>query len=556
MLTILQSEFIFSTKGLLFYTIIALILWFLRDYSQWRSNRLNNKDSTNIPTLTSVKESLSDASTPKNQEQDNTEPLSLAHYILVTPFAALYIISRAILDALRYSIYFTLWSIERSIPYIDDWLFDFVTITLPNVCNKTEDWWLQQGRPACIRTKTHLQQHTIPNTVDALEIFFVTMYKIGCVVQASILDFVAAWKRFIHRHDWHQLATDLSDIAYTTIWAPLVWVVTRTTHLCHIVYTGIRATVVSIANEIKWIFTIAIPTIYTYLISTRLAKILYQGFNYTGQQLQRICFLIFQYILSPTLGRLLTWTVKAIDHFIILLQQHTIHAKLVRMYRYIAPNTVWIVLEMSSLLASSLEGARLLHHQLLHPAYQLMMKHLMPRLAIAYQAMVEGLCRWYETNLYPAWLQVYPYLNTPLYWIYTNLTVPVYREVYACLTAIATYLTQHLAAHIWTAITWLITVSTAFAQSAYSVIQVWLTKQAPVLARIIHTSYEWLIHSCDWNALQRDITTIVASFYEWVAEQSNLLYSSLERSLVTWANEQDGGQMKKSTEGITMKKVS
>jgi hypothetical protein len=568
MLAILKSKFIFSTKGLLFYAFIALILWFLRDYSQWRSKRLNtNNDSTfsnDIPTLASVKDSLSNASTLKNQANDDkqrydsTETLSLAHYILVTFFAALYIIGRAISDALRYSTYFALWSIERSIPYIDDWLFDFVTITLPSFCNKTEHWWIQQGKPACVRTKIHLQEHTIPNTVHGLEVFFIETYKVGCIVQTSILDFIAAWKRFIDRHDWHQLATDLSDIAYTAIWVPVALIVTRTTRLCQIVYAGIRAIFVSSVNELKWIITIAIPAIYNYLISTRLANILCKCFNYTTQHLQRICILVFEYVLCPTLGRLLTWTVKATDHFIVLLQQHTIHAKLARMYRYFAPNLVWVVSEMSSLFLSSLEGARLLHRELIHPALQLMMKHVMPRLAIAYQTMVDGVCRWYEANLYPAWLKVYPYLNAPLYWIYTNLTVPVYREIYTCLAATGTYLTRHLAVHVYTSISKLMQVSATFASRVYSIIQIWLTKQAPVLAKIIHTSYEWVIHSYDWHALQRDITAMVTLFYDWIANQSNLLYLSLERSLAVWANEQekDTVKLKKTTESITMKKLS
>lgn len=513
--------------------------------------------------VTVVNGSTSNTSTPRKQtkddrqEQDGKETLSLAHYILVTPFAALYIVGRAIMDTLRYSIYFTLWSIECSIPYIDDCLFDFVTITLPKSCSKIEQWWLQQGKPACFRTKIYLQQHSIPNTIDGLEVFFVGTYNVVCAAQAWTLEFIAVWNRFINRHDWHQLATDLSNIAYTTFWVPIVWIVTRTTHLCQIVYAGIRATVISITSEIHWILTVAIPAIHSYMISTRLAKILYQCFSCLNQQIQRICLLVFEYILSPTLGRLLTWTVKAIDSIIVLLQEHTIQAKLIHLYRYIAPNIVWVVLDISSLLVSSSLGARLLHFELIYPTYQLMMKHLMPRLAIAYQTMVSGLYRWYEAHLYPTWLNVYPYLNTPLYWIYTNLTVPVYREVYICLAATSHYLRQHLVTHIWTAMLQLIQVFATCAQRIHSFVQVWLTKQAPVLARIIRASYERVIHSCDWDRFQRDVATMITLFYDWVAEQSNVLYLSLERSLVTWANEQeDTLQMKKpTTDSITMKKL-
>ncbi|CAO3635326.1 unnamed protein product [Mucor fragilis] len=531
MLSILSLSFIFSIRGLIYISAIAFLTWLLQGYPSWRQDKLASlkADDTNIPaaaTTTTTTATTETEPTSKNTTTQNnassppTEKLSLAHYILVTPFAAFYIVGRAIFDTIRYSIYWLLWSCERTIPYLDDWLFDFVTVSVPRACIATEHWWTEQGKPACQRYTTYTQQHIIPNTVHGLE--------------AVAIEFVNAWRRFVDRHDWHQLATDLSNVAYKTCWVPAAWLVTRTTRLCKITYTGLRAMVISIGNDVHWTCTVAIPSVYNYIASTRAAQWVGRGSVTVWKGVEKSGIWISDHVLAPTIGRLLTFLVRSIDNLILLLQQRTIQEKVERLYRLVAPHVVWMCMDSAAIVHDMLSGSYHAYKELIIPTYGLFMKHIMPRLTVAYKAAAANLVEWNNRHLYPAWLVIYPYLNAPLLWTYTNLTLPMYREMY---TLVAT-MTQMVSTQLWTLGAKLVDASAAYATSVYSFVQYWLLKQAPVLAAFIQSSYERVTQWCDWNALYQDSMSLAAAMYDWISKQSNVMYASLERSLGTWADEQ------------------
>ncbi|KAK4516863.1 uncharacterized protein ATC70_000189 [Mucor velutinosus] len=497
--------------------------------------------------------------TPKDTiTQNSTSPpaekLSLAHYILVTPFAAFYIVGRALFDTIRYSIYWFLWSCERTIPHLDDWLFDFVTVSVPRAYNATEHWWTDHGKPACQRYATYTQQHIIPNTVHGLEVFFVGTYRVGCAIQTVTMEFVNAWRRFVDRHDWHQLAMDLSHVAYKTCWVPTAWLVTRTTRLCKITYSGLRAMVISIGNDVHWTCTVAIPYVYNYITSTRVAQWVGHGSVIVWKGVEKSGVWISDHVLAPTIGRLLTFLVRSIDSLILLLQQRTIQEKVERLYRLVAPHVVWACMDSVAIANDMLSGSYHAYKELIMPTYALFMKHIVPRLTIAYKAAATNLVEWHNTHLYPAWLVIYPYLNVPLLWIYTNLTLPVYREMYALIATMTHYMTQYLSAQLWTLGTKLVDTSAAYATSVYSFIQYWLLKQAPVLAAFIQSSYERATQLCDWQALYQDSLAVVATTYDWVSRQSNAMYASLERSLGAWADEQQQQQQQQGQDQALSKK--
>lgn len=538
MLSILSLSFIFSIRGLIYVSVIAFLAWLLGGYPSWRHDKLASlkTDDTNIPAATNTTESTSKDTITENNASASppSEKLSLAHYILVTPFAAFYIVGRALFDTIRYSIYWFLWSCERTIPHLDDWLFDFVTVSIPRASTATEHWWTHQGKPACQRYSAYTQQHIIPNTVHGLEVFFVGMYRVGCGIQTATMEFVNAWRRFVDRHDWHQLATDLSNVAYKTCWVPTAWLVTRTTRLCKITYTGLRAMAISIVSDVHWVCTVAIPYAYNWIASTRVAQWVGRGSVIAWKGVEKSGVWINNHILAPTIGRFLTFLVRSIDGLILLLQQRTIQEKIERLYRLVAPHVVWMCMDSVAVVNDVLAGSYHAYKELLVPTYALFMKHIMPRLTVAYKAAATNLVEWHNTHLYPAWLVIYPYLNAPLRWIYTNLTLPVYREMYTLITT----MTQHLSAQLWTLGAKLAGASAAYATSVYSFIQYWLLKQAPVLAAFIQSSYERVTRLCDWQALYQDTMSILAAMYDWISRQSNVMYASLERSLGAWADEQ------------------
>jgi hypothetical protein len=549
MLAILILKFIFSIKGLLYVSVIAFLTWLLTGYPEWRQSKRKvppkkeTKDDimpAPAPEDIDNKAILKDEKTtvPSSKSSTPTEKLSLAHYILVTPFAALYIVGRVIIDTIRFSIYYTIWSCEKTLPHLDDWLFEFATIFIPKAYNRTELWWAERGKPACIRYYAYTQQHIVPYTIHGLEVFFIGTYKVMCAIQTIIVEFIATWKRFVDRHDWHQLAIDLSDIAYKTCWVPTAWIVTRTIHLCKITYVGVRAMVTSIANELKWICMIAVPSVYNYVASTRLAQFTYRGLIIVAEGAQWGCVCLNEYLLTPTIGRFLTFLVRSIDSLILLLQQRTIQEKLERIYRLVAPHVVSMFMDCAAIINDFIVGSYHVYKELVFPTYKLFMKHVMPRLTIAYKAAAANLAGWYNAHIYPAWLLIYPYLNAPLLWMYTNLTLPVYREVYNIVATFISYITQHLSAQLWNLGAKLVVMTRVYAQYIYSFIQFWLLKQAPVLAGFIQSSYEKIIQVCDWGALQQDIVSTISIMYNWISKQSNLIYYSLERSLSSWAEEQ------------------
>ncbi|KAI7902068.1 uncharacterized protein BX663DRAFT_511647 [Cokeromyces recurvatus] len=531
-MSLLHFKYILSIKGLLYIIIAAICLYFLQGYPQWKSRHCN-KDSNDKQTLTNTIPINASVKQQQPTEKPKTNSTaSLIHYVLVTPFAALYIMGRLLIDTIRYSLFYIIWSCERSIPYIDDWLFDFVTLSIPHTYSQIEEWWKQRGKPVCIHYVVLFKQNAIPSIIQWLEAFFITIYKVCCTVQISILQFIAAWKKFINRHDWHQLVYDLSTLAYNTCWVPLM----RVAHLSILVYKGIHAIIISIKNEIEWICKVILPNMYNYLISTQLAHFTYQSFILISHYCEWMFKWINDSILVPIIGRLLTGTVKSIDRLVILLlEQHTIQKKIEKMYQAMAPYLVWIVLELSNLLMDILKGTMYIYHKLIYPSYLLFAKHVRPHLAHIYTMFMVRLSQWYHIYLEPLW---YSYLSPFIYRVYMSLLMimPIYHKLHNTIITLTTYITKQSWIYIQIISNKVFVVSVAYTEKIYHVIQIFLIEQAPTLSKILQKFYENIIHFYDWNELRRDITTAISTLYDWISEQSNLIYLSLERSLTEWVN--------------------
>ncbi|OBZ84828.1 hypothetical protein A0J61_07120 [Choanephora cucurbitarum] len=523
----LIPSLLFSKKSLAWIAFSVLLLLFLRDYPAWRASK-QQKDNTQ----------------QVDQKSNNTPPppsiekVSLVHYILVSPFTVVYLIGRIVLDIVRYSLYYSLWSCEKALPLVDDWLYDFCTITLPRTYNQTEAWWIESGKPKCIQIKQYTHNHVIPLTVNGLEVFFITIYHASCTVKNSLVDLKRAWDRFVQRHDWHQLASDLLDIAHKTCWVPFVWTVSRLYDLSRIVYGGFSSVIISIVQECQWFAMIALPSTAQYIASTRLAKGTYRASCYIGQGIQRSCLYLSTYVLQPTVGRLLTWTVKLIDKIILILQENTFQEKLARWYRFVSPAIVWTLMELDLWLINLISGIALLNRELIVPAYRLFVKHVMPKLSLAYTTMVDYVDQWTKLYLYPVWAKIYPHLNRPLYWTYRHIAIPAYAKVYNAFTILQSYLTQQLANQIWAGCLKSYEFVSFYTVQLYQITQLWLNKQAPILAGVMYQTFQWIKSMGCWKMMTEDLIALSNEMYSFISTQSNLIYLSLERSLTTWANDQ------------------
>ncbi|CAO3654806.1 unnamed protein product [Mucor hiemalis] len=401
-------------------------------------------------------------------------------------------------------------------------------------------WWIEKGQPKYELFTNHFKDHTLPSIAANLELFFLKLYQVSCIIQSCTLDFIAAWKRFVQRHDWNQLATDLGNIALVMFWNPLVWIVTRSLNLGKLIYYALRSATISITNDITWICTELIPTTYNYISSTVIVKRLCSGMIKLLDGIGLIGVNLYRLLLLPTIGRLMNWLVNTIDRvLIVLLQSHTIQEKLKKFYRYAMPNLVWMIFECSSLITEIVTWVHLVFTQVVHPAYILFMRHVVPRLAIAYQSII---VRWiFELHLYPAWLTIYPYLNAPLFWSYTHLILPAVNNIYSVVTSITRYVTQYQLAQLQV----LLTKVVIFTQTLYSEICSWLIRQAPILSNMIRKFSQTITNSCDWNGISQDTILMATAFYDWISSHSNMVYLSLERSLTIWVEEQENHGEKK-----------
>lgn len=501
-MSIFTLSFLFSIKGLVYTCIIALLIGLLQGYPEWKNGHLKEVKTEMEEKENEKKKEMS------NEESDNNEKLSLMHYILVSPFAALYILGRGCVDMIRYSLYYTIWYCEKSIPYVDDWLFEFVTVSIPEKYEKTETWWINQGKPSLIRFREYVRHSIVPNVVEYTEYAFVSTYKLGCAVQSMVIEIIGAWKRFIEKHDWEQLAQDLGDIAYARLWIPA----TKVFRLFQLAYIGTRASLISLVSDIQWICTVVIPKI----LSSRIAQTSYRGIIYLGDQMKKIFWYIYAYLLTPTIGRILTWIIRTIDRII---DEHTIPKKLARIYSILAPQLVWLVIEFSSFINLVKSGSLYLYTEVIYPAYQLFKKEVLPHLTRVYEDIRDFMS------------PLYPYLNRMMYLCYIYVIVPVYRQFQ-----------QHIKippAIFWVVISRLKDTMGFSWNLFYGFIQNWLIRQAPVLSKMIQNSYEYMIHSRDWRKFYTE--ELFSTFYElyvWLSHQLNLLYLSFERTLTTWVEQQ------------------
>ncbi|KAI8879720.1 hypothetical protein K501DRAFT_226080 [Backusella circina FSU 941] len=443
------------------------------------------------------------------------------------------------MDAIRYTIYYTLWAIERSMPYIDDFLFDIVTVRLPNAITHAEHWWVESGKPASIRFKDNMNQHVVPATIHAVEVSAIGLYQASSYFYQCTLDLIQVWKRFIDRHDWERLANDLCEMYYKMVWRPVTFIVTKTARLCQITYQGCMSAYHSIKQDIVWLVDIAIPSIYNYVISTRIAHVIHSGLTLIAEYATLIAVYVRDYLLSPTLGRLLKWMVKGIDQLILILQEHRFQERCLQIYRFLAPGVSWLCLQSYQLAQGVSSIIQMVFDQMILPSYRLFTKHVVPRLAIAYQRLSNRLYGLYISYVYPAWERVYPLIQLPLIWLYKHLSGPIFTLSQLCykqmLLAIDTgaWTFSKLASLSRQCLAW----STGYMGQLYQYMISWLEKQAPILSKLIQESWE-RVYNQDWQHVASEFWAIAMPVYDWTNKQGALVYASLERSLTSWATEQ------------------
>ncbi|CAO3690707.1 unnamed protein product [Rhizopus stolonifer] len=426
---------------------------------------------------------------------------SLVHYILVAPFAAFYVIVRLLFDTVRYGLYYSLWYLERSWPQIDDWLFETITVRLPHRLEQLETYWSEIGRPTLVGYQAHFLKHWLPRSLEAVEVVCLRIYQFGCAVQRLVVAMVVVWRRFAESHDWQRLAKDMGE-ALEGI-AISLW------RLGELGYRGCHQAIISIKADIIWLASWVLPVLDWLFgvgewIVVRLEVVV-------GPMLW-----IRDTLVAPTLVRALVVCLKAIDRLLLMVQRNS-HL-LERIHRFLTPHLVWICLDFLKMGADLWTLIKKAFKEI-EPAFDLFVKHVLPRLSVAYRKLRERLWCW----LAPTWNFIVPYLQ--------SLCGPVVLGIQIACIKVADWLWLCLPS-LQTVVARCLLMAAGCGRQIYSVSQQWLVKQAPVLSGLLQQ-----IHDYDWQRCNQVMTSMTLVTYQWASVQTQLVYSSLERSLVGWANE-------------------
>ncbi|KAG1471076.1 hypothetical protein G6F56_002330 [Rhizopus delemar] len=475
--------FIFSIQGfLLLLFLFFLFLFTFRDYSRWKST--NAQDTLNTTTTTTV-----------------VNNVSLVHYILVTPFAAFYVIVRLLFDTVRYGLYYSLWYLEKSWPQIDDWLFETITIRLPRRLEQLETYWTEIGRPTILSYQARFLKHWLPRSAEVVEVVCLRIYQFGCAVQRLLVAMAVVWRRFVESHDWQRLAKDMGEA--------LEGIAINLWRLGELGYRGCHQAIMSIKADIIWLASWVLPILdWLFIVGEWMAVRL--------EVMVGPMLWIRDTLVAPTLGRALVVCLKTIDRLLLMVQRNS-HL-LERIYRFLAPHLVWICLDFWKM-GTDLWALTKKAFKEIEPAFGLFLKHLLPRLSVAYRKLRERL--W--CLLAPIWNLVVPYLQRlcgPVVYGIQIACIEVVGWLWLCLPTL-----QAVAARC-------LVMATCCARWIYSMSQQWLARQAPVLSRLLQQIYDY-----DWQGCNQVIMSMILVTYQWVSDQLQLIYSSLERSLVGWANE-------------------
>ncbi|KAI8992595.1 hypothetical protein BDB01DRAFT_778976 [Pilobolus umbonatus] len=539
---ILNRSFLLSYKGIT--TVISLIVlyYLIKDYSKWRESKKSKKDIVNTDTVDENKIKNDSSNTPENKDK-----LSMAHYILVSPFAATYIVGRAIVDSIKYTIYYALWYSEQIIPHLDDWLFNTVTVWLPAKYNQTEHWWTNTGYPLFKKSLTHFTQHIIPLIIQYMETFFMTLYSVCCTVQSTTARFIAFCRDFTQRPEWYALGHRLYEIAYLVIWSPSTWIVTRSIQLGRLIYSGCYASFLSLKEDVHWLIDDIIPRIYGYIASTRIVRVIQFMLSLIYKTVSIVSHVVKDYLLVPVIGNILTWTVRAVDQLIMITQTHGhfvsdgVHI----IYSFLGPHIVWMFMDFSLLIMDVIKSINIIFAELLIPAYRLFVKHLLPKLSVLYLGLRTRFISLYSAYISPTWQMIYPYGNKIWQWLYVKMSIPievVSQFMYNIVINIRSRMLVLVQSMASIAVDQL-KLSLIHAQTFYTWASIWLQKQAPLLSDLLYKI--WMVFaSYDWTSIIEEGRMVIATIEEWTSTQANIMYASLERSLTLWAVEQGSEELK------------
>ncbi|KAG2227319.1 hypothetical protein INT45_004274 [Circinella minor] len=496
----------------------------------------NNDNNDNVDENGDEKESKQEQRQRQNNKKDD---LSFLHYILAMPLATIYIVIRAMLDCIRNVIFWTLWFLEKSAPVIDAWLFDKVTVWLPKKYEQCETWWSTRGVHVWRSTQDYAVHTAIPTTVYCIDQSFIGIAHIYRRVHKISIQFGGAWQRFAKQHDWKQLMHDMADVWFAIVWQPAVWTITRIYRLVSMIYYGGRNVLRSIKQDLQWLFTLAIPTLWQVITNTQVYHWISRGISWFSIHFKRIIAKVLQQFVLPLLKNIRCNVIISIDFIASIVESHGFQTRLQKIRTFILSNMIWWIEEQVVFFTDNIDFLL----RVAIPCVTYFTNELLPALTEAYKHLATAFWNCYiyyvrpviiETYYFiqPSVIVVYKYVSGILFlpfisfWKLIQLvgsTVWDTIQHYGQHTVMASLLfIQQSATHTW-----------LLSKKCYASLTLWFEKQAPYIMNTFSKSWELAVTN---GLALSQVDTI--GMRDWIVKVSEMTFESLERTLSEWIKEQ------------------
>ncbi|KAI9021764.1 hypothetical protein CLU79DRAFT_753109 [Phycomyces nitens] len=469
----------------------------------------------------------SESQSPKDDVREAN--ISLMHYILVSPIAALYIVGRALLDVLRLGVYWILWLCEQSVPHIDDWLFKTVTESIPLAISRLEEWWDVNGSVLLRNSAEYINTTALPAIVAGIERGFGWLYSIGMTIYGlwNMCDmYIAA-----NMDDWKRMLVKL--------WEPLEMLLLRASRILVLVYTGCYYGAISLWQDIRWASSV-IPYVVSYIgsswIATKITKTIQSGTVWVYGHVWPVLAKLGKQAILPVLDIAGILAVRGVEWIESIVESRGFRNRLLHFRQTMFSNVVWAVLDGLELVKDINIWVGYLITTMVVPTVILLVQHLLPRLSKAHHRLQYMAIGVLQNHLYPLWVQMYPYVQQPLMDVWHKigtLVMPLKWIVLLNWSGRVIAVFQELFERARPGMAFLLDRIRSWGADMCG----WLESQAPLLAKAMEQIWG-LVKEWDWAGLQSDFLAVYWVMYNAVSVQSDLLFGSLERALGTWALEQ------------------
>ncbi|OAD69632.1 hypothetical protein PHYBLDRAFT_188319 [Phycomyces blakesleeanus NRRL 1555(-)] len=495
------------------------------------NNAIQDSNQDTIPN-----ESQSQSSKKTPQEIN----LSLIHYILVSPFAALYIVGRALLDVLRLGVYWILWLCEQAGPRIDNWLFETVTESIPSRLGQLERWWNDRGLVWCRECIDYINKAVLPAVVTGVERGFGWFCSICAAINVGWTAACHTYTAIVNMHDWQAL--------FLKIWRPLESFCYRTHRILVLVYRVCYSGAISLWEDIRSIYgglSLVFDTVRSSWLAGKIIDAIRSGVAWSSANFQPVLDKLHKQVILPVLtisGVLAVYTVERIAR---VLESDGFRTRILRFRQALFSNLVWAVLDLLDMVKDINIWVGCLINTVVVPTVILFVQHLLPRLSKAHQRLRYVAIGVFENQVYPVWVRIYPHTRPLLElchkicalavsqdWIVERLGWLNKWAVSGCRRMI-----ENVGPVVYSA-------TEILSRCFWSVCE-WMGSQAPLVAKAMEQMRR-LVEELDWAGLQRDGLAVYWVVYDAVSVQSDLLFGSLERALTTCELEQSTAKSKGS----------